>query len=152
MRLQRRMAVLAAALALSGGCSVLGIDSDLESELKDQRRAFLAQGLRSYSYEFQRSCFCAETRPVVITVVNDEVRSVVIKETGEPVTQYPEGYMTIPDLYDTLIEWADRDPHHMSATFDDVHHIPRMVSVDFEKNTADDELTLTLSNIFFEAH
>jgi hypothetical protein len=150
MRFQRRMTVAGAMLVLASGCSVVGIDSDLESQLQDQRRAFLAQGLTSYSYEFQRSCFCADVRPVIITVVNDEVRSVVIKETGEAVTQYLDGYMTIRALYSQLIEWADRDPHQMAVHFDAVHHIPSMVSVDFEENTADDELTLTLSNIFFD--
>jgi hypothetical protein len=150
MRFGRALAVVGAALVSASGCSVLGIDSDLEAELKDQRRAWLAQGLNHYVYEFQRSCFCGDVRPVIITVRNDEVTGVHIKETGEPVTQYLEGYMTITDLYAELIEWAASDPHQMAVDFDGTHHIPRMVSVDFEQNVADDELTLTLSNMFFD--
>ena len=143
----RRIAMLGAALVLAGGCSVLGIDSDLEAELKDQRRAWLSQGLTNYSYEFQRSCECPEVRPVIITVRNDDVTSVIVKETGEPVTQYLEGYMTITDLYDYLIESADSSPHRMSVNFDASLHIPVLVSIDFENNVADDELGLALSNL-----
>ena len=150
MRLARHIAILGATVVIASGCSVLGIDSDLEAELKDQRRAWLSQRYTNYSYEFQRSCFCGDVRPVIITVRNEEVSSVVIKETGEPVTQYLEGYMTITDLYAYLIESAERRPHRMSVDFNDLHHIPRVVSIDFEKNTADDELSLTLSNIFFD--
>ena len=146
MRFARHVAVLGATLVVASGCSVLGIDSDLESQLKDERRAWLSQGLTDYSYEFQRSCFCGEVRPVIITVRNDEVTSVVIKETGEPVTQYPQGYMTITDLYDYLIESAERDPHRMSVNFDASRRIPVLASIDFEQNTADDEFVLTLSN------
>ena len=86
-------------------------------------------------------------RPEIITVRDDAVTSVVIKDTGEPITQHLEGYKTIRALYEDLIEWADRDPHQMAVNFDYLHHIPRMVSVDFEKNTADHEMTLTLSNL-----
>jgi hypothetical protein len=151
MTLTRGIAVLGAALVLASGCSVVGIDGDVEERLEDQQRAWLRQGLTSYSYEFQRSCFCAEWRPMIITVRNDEVISVVVKETGEPVTQYLEGYMTITALYAKLIGWAESDPHQMSVSFDASSHIPSIVSIDFEENWADDELTLTLSNIFFEA-
>jgi hypothetical protein len=143
----RRIAVLGAALVLASGCSVLGIDSDLEAELKDQRRAWLSQGLMDYSYEFQRSCFCPSVGPVIITVRDDEVTGIVVKETGEPVTQYLEGYMTITDLYDYLVESAGKSPHQMAVSFDNARHIPTLVTIDFEQNVADDELGLELSNL-----
>jgi hypothetical protein len=147
MRFTQRVAVLGASLILASGCSVIGVDGDLEARLQDQRRAWLSQKLTNYSYELQESCFCADVRPVIITVRDDEVTSVVIKETGEPVTHYLDTYMTITQLYGRLIEWADADPHQMFVNFDGGLHFPAVVSIDFEQYTADEELDLALSNL-----
>jgi hypothetical protein len=130
---------------LGSGCSVLGIDNGTEAELKDERRAWNAQNLRNYTYEFGRFCFCGEVRPVVITVQNDEVTRVVFKENGEPATQFLENYRTITDLYDYLIVAAVR-ADEMDVAFDDARHPPVLVDIDFIKNAIDDELRLTLAN------
>ena len=145
MRTVCRSIVLGLAVVLGSGCSVLGIDNGTETELKDERRAWVAQNLRSYTYEYLRSCFCLEVRPVIITVQNGEVTSVVFKENGEPVTQYLDNYLTITDLYDYLIDAAER-ADEMAVAFDGTRHIPVLADIDFIKNAADDELRLTLSS------
>jgi hypothetical protein len=132
--------------AATSGCSVLGIDRGAEAGLEDQRRAWVAQNQRNYTYEYERLCFCVDVRAVIITVKNDVVTSVVVKETGEPVTQYPELYMTITKLYDYLIDAADR-ADEMDVRFDDTWHIPSSATIDFIRNAADDELRLNVRNL-----
>ena len=142
-----RALVLAGLLAAAtSGCSVLGIDSGTEADLKEQRRAWVAQNHRNYTYEYERLCFCLEVRPVIITVQNDIVTSVVSKETGAPVAHSPEIYMTITKLYDYLIDAADR-AHEMEVRFDESRHIPIFADIDFIKNAIDDELRIHLRNL-----
>jgi hypothetical protein len=140
-----RAALLLTVALLGGGCDVLGIDSGVEEDLKDEKEAWLAQNHRNYTYEFLRSCFCGEVRRVVITVRNDDVTSVVVKETGEPVTQFLDSYMTITDLYDYLIDVAD-GAAEMQVAFDNAVHIPIAVSADPIRNAVDDEFGMTLGN------
>lgn len=142
----RALVLIGLLAAVTSGCSVLGIDSGTEADLKDERRAWVAQNNRNYTYEYERLCFCGEVRPVIITVQNDVVSSVVIKETGAPVTQFPETYMTITKLYDYLIDAADR-ADEMDVRFDESKHIPIFADIDFVKNAIDDELRLNLRNL-----
>lgn len=143
MRAQFLIGLLAAA---TSGCSVLGIDIGVAADLKYERRAWVAQNHRNYTYEYERLCFCGEVRPVVITVQNDVVTSVVIKETGEPVTHFLDAYMTITKLYDYLIDAADR-ADEMDVRFDEARHIPIFADIDFIKNAIDDELRINLRNL-----
>lgn len=141
MRRLARGALLAATLL--AGCDVFGLDEGVEADLKDQKQEWLAQNYRDYSYEFQRSCFCGEVRRMVVTVRNDEVTSVVVKATGEPVTQFLDSYYTITELYDYLIGVAD-GADSMDVAFDDERHIPVTVSADPIRNAADDEFSLDI--------
>lgn len=146
MRAARSILFAATLAVLGSGCSVLGIDSGTEAELKDQRRAWLRQNITSYTYEFERLCFCMDVRPVIVTVEDDEITGIVIKESGEPVTQFLDLYYTIPALFDYLIDAAGR-ADEMEVFFDDARHIPVHVDIDFITNAADDELLLNLSNL-----
>jgi hypothetical protein len=141
----RRLAGVLLAVTLLGGCDVFGIDDPVEGDLREQRAAWVAQNHRNYTYEFQRSCFCGETRRMVITVRNDAVTSVVVKGTGEPVTQFLDSYYTITRLYDYLIDVAE-DASSMEVLFDTSVHIPVSVSADPIENAVDDEFDLQLSN------
>lgn len=142
----RALVLVAVIAAVTSGCSVVGIDTGTEADLKDERRAWVAQNHRNYTYEYERLCFCGDVRPVIITVQNDVVSSVVIKETGEPVTHFLDAYMTITKLYDYLIDAADR-ADEMDVRFDEAKHIPIFADIDFIKNAIDDELRLNLRNL-----
>ena len=141
----RRLAGVLLAVTLLGGCDVFGLDDQVVDDLKEQRAAFVAQNHKNYTYEFQRSCFCGETRRMIITVRNDAVTSVVVKGTGEPVTQFLDSYYTIPKLYDYLIDVAE-DASSIDVAFDTSVHIPVSVSADPIENAIDDEFDLQLSN------
>ena len=141
----RRVAGTILVAALLSGCDVFGIGDGVEGELRDQREAWLAQNHRNYSYEFQRSCFCGEVRRVIVTVRNDQVTSVVVKDTGEPITQFLDSYYTITELYDYLIGVAGRAAE-MEVAFDSELHIPIDVEADPIRNAIDDEFSMVLTN------
>ena len=52
----------------------------------------------------------------------------------------------MPQLYDFLIDSARR-ADEMTADFDEQLHIPTRVNIDYERNTADEELAITAGNL-----
>jgi hypothetical protein len=136
--------LLIAALLLPG-CSVLGIGEHLSDGLKDEKAKWLAQGIHNYTYELTLLCFCGFTDPVVVTVMNDAVTSVVVKSTGAPAPSNPM-YRTIPGLYDYLIDAAGR-ADEMEVDYDRAAHLPTEARIDFVTQAIDDELTVRAVNL-----
>jgi hypothetical protein len=137
--------VLLIALVALSGCSVLGLGNHVRDELKDEKAKWLAQGIHSYTYELTLLCFCGFTEPVVVTVTNDAVTSVVVKSTGAPAPSN-NLYRTIPALYDYLIDAADR-ADDIAIDYDRTAHLPSQVDIDFESQAIDDELTIRTANL-----
>jgi len=145
MRLMKQsLMALAAGLAFSG-CH--GHDNALRGELRDEKSKWLALGIHNYTYDYERSCFCGGPSAVQITVINDVVTRVVTQSGDQDVPLSPtDPYFTIPELYDYLIDATSR-ADQISVHFDFATHLPAIVYIDFYRNAADDELSLTVGNL-----
>lgn len=137
-----KRAILALIVAVAG-CDVSGLDDDVTDRLKEERRAFIQQGIDDYSYEYFRQCFCWPMDTLVITVRNNAVTSAVGKHTGAPARAGDA--LTIPQLYDYLIDVAE-DADDFDVEFDTRIHIPTRVEADPDRNTIDEEFALWLGN------
>ncbi len=146
--------VLAAFLAVGSlaACSVLqsGPHDQAQSELNRQRRHWRAQDVEEYAYTVRRLCFCPETftSPVVVRVRGGEVESRVYEGSGAPVDAgnasfWPE----VEGLFDLVQDAIDRDADAISVEYHPQLGYPIAVRIDYEEMAADEELTVTASNL-----
>lgn len=140
----KKLALLIALAAVGSGCSILGLGDSVASELRGQRNAWLRQGIRDYTYEYHVACFCPPSDTLIIEVHNNMVTNITNKRTGLPVGLHV--VYTIPQFYDFLIDAAE-DADEMTVDFDKQLHVPTNVFIDYERNTADEELYVSASNL-----
>lgn len=130
-------------------CSVFDPDSDPRDELRDSLRRWSNQGYSSYEYTFQRTnceCLPEATRPYLIRVAGNEVVDVRDALTGDPppVTFMP---MTVEGLFALIDDAIRRDAYTLSVEYDRVAGYPTMILIDYEKQVADDELTIHATSL-----
>jgi len=139
---------IAALPVLLAGCRLVNGD-DPEDDLQDRRQAWLALGIRDYTYDFVRSCFCGGPagRALRIVVRANQIVSVTDVQTGGPPQFTPPAWaVTIDDLFVELQREINRGVDKIDFTFDATFHFPTRVSIDRIKNAIDDEQEMTLSN------
>lgn len=100
-------------------------------------------GPASYSYVLDHQCFCFGLGPVTIVVTNGTVTSRTNNETGQP-TDRPQLYPAIDGLLARIDSAFAR-----GATINGRYHpglgYPERVFIDNNPVTADDEVTLVIS-------
>ncbi len=111
-----------------------------------------AQGVNSYAYDLQVSCFCIYelVRPVHVVVENGMVSSITYLEDNTPAdpTLF-EGYATIDQLFEQLTAAQAENPATFDVTYDEEFGVPLSAYVDISESMADEELRFTVTN--FEA-
>jgi len=98
--------------------------------------------LTSYTFEFQRSCFCIPTERARITVSNEQVSSVILLSTGQPPDSSSAAFydVTIDDLFDELGS-ALAHASQVTVTYDQALGYPRTIAIDYIANAVDDEIS-----------
>lgn len=136
-------AALAAALLLQGcGSGPFGIGDPLR-DLAEARRLWEATGPDAYEFTYELNCFCGGpgNPPARVTVAGGRVTGAFVPAEDR---QVPEdemaGYPTIPDLFDDVEAWLERDPVSARTLFDPDFGHPVDVFVDFRADVADEEL------------
>jgi hypothetical protein len=104
VRTARRLAA-AALVALLPACASLTMPGN--GPVAEHRSQWQAQHLADYSYQFQRTCFCAEaaTQPVTIEVRSGHVSRVLSRTTGQPLPNadvQPGTWPTVDDLFQQI--------------------------------------------------
>ena len=126
-------------LTLLIGCGGGSSPSGFAETLAQARRQWAAQGLHSYRFTIQRSCFCPEeyTRPVTITV-----REGAAVDAPEHLV----AYSTIERLLDTVATAHASKADQLDVTYDPGGW-PQRVFVDQNKLMADEEYSLTITDV-----
>jgi len=136
-----RIGILATALSAcaTGPSRTLG-------QLNAARERWRDQGISDYTMTVRRLCFCAEVRPVRVTVAGGVVVDRVFIEDGRPVpAALAESYPSVPGLFDALEE-AARRADEIHVTFDPILGIPLEATIDYAKDAVDDEVTVQVSD------
>ena len=141
------------ALLLSGCGSSVTTPTDTDDRTatvaayQQARGRWAAAGPASYTYRFQRSCFCAPpyTAPVVLTVQDRRVARAVFAETGAPVDA--EGYPAVDELFAQIGEAITEDAYLIRVSYDPALGYPTEVYVDRSPQIADEELSLSASEL-----
>jgi hypothetical protein len=123
--------------------------SDPRDELRENLRRWSDQSYASYEYTYQRTnceCLADATRPYVIRVSGDAVVDVRDALTGDPA---PATFMplTVEDLFGLIDDAIRRDVYALSVEYDRAAGYPTVIRIDYEKQIADDELTIHATSL-----
>jgi hypothetical protein len=108
-----------------------------------------SQGVDSYEYDLQVSCFCIFelVRPVHVVVENGAVSSITYLDdntAADPALF--EGYATVEQLFARLTAVQAENPVKFDVTYDEALGVPLTVNVDVSEAIADEEVRFTVSN------
>jgi hypothetical protein len=149
MHRSQPLAMLLPVIFAMAGCgSILGLGDEHELEAAEARWA--REGPPSYSFVFQRGCFCGgeTTGAVRIVVENRVVVSRVYVETGQAVpAQWENLFPAMEGVFQIVHDALRRGADQIDAEYDDRLGYPTIVAIDYVKNAIDDELELRVREL-----
>lgn len=143
------LAMLAVAVSCSDASSdPTGLKADSAAkttDLESARQRWRAQDLHTYAFLLQRSCFCGNTHPLFVAVVNDKVAAVLDFETLEGID--PKNGQTVDELFKFIETAVNRPARLIRATYDATKGFPTEIDYDGEAQIADDEIFYRVSDV-----
>lgn len=129
-------------------CSDQGPGIDTLRDIDRNRLRWQMLNIDTYRYGVERICFCGLAGPVRVTVVDGEVESRVFVESGDTVPPgAAESYPSVDGLFDVLLDAVQRDAFRIEVTYDPDTGVPLDVFIDYEENTADEELGFQVTEV-----
>jgi hypothetical protein len=122
----------------------------LQAELNANIVKWQQAGLSDYTFEFSVSCSCLTsiTAPVRVTVRDtNTIESISYVETGEPVTEYLDLYLTVGGMFDMIQEAIDMRVANLTVSYDPETGYPTNVFVDRDFMMADEERGFEVRNL-----
>ncbi len=111
-----------------------------------------------YEYRYGLGCFCPQLTPAVLVIKADTVyqvldpfeRDSVMVQTGENTYEYAgevykDFFKTIDELFEVIKDARGADK--LKVKYDEENGFPTRIEIDYEKNTSDDEVLYTVSNL-----
>jgi hypothetical protein len=141
-------ALIVTLLAASPACSPTAPDEAVELSVGMARW----ETVRPAAYELvleRTGCECLPEWliPVRVTVQGHQVTSVVNEQTGEPVVTEIYHAMSVDELFDVIEDAIVRDADTLEVTYDRQLGYPTSISIDYDRNVADDELLITAHSL-----
>jgi hypothetical protein len=115
------------------------------ADLETARQRWRAQDLHTYAFLLQRSCFCGNTHPLFVAVVNDKVAGVVDFETFEGVD--PNVGQTVDDLFAFIQNAIKHHARLIDVEYDAAKGFPTKIDYDGQAQIADDEIFYRISDV-----
>jgi hypothetical protein len=132
--------------------SITGTD-DLgraQSELDRNWDRFQSTAPLSYSYTVRVACECPTvvTRPVTVWVDRGTIEYLLYEDDGRPVPlSYANSFPSVEQLFDAIQDGIDRQADYIDVQYDFTYGYPTSVYIDYDRRTADEELSLTTSGL-----
>ena len=139
-------ACLAAAAVTVGAC-----DGPTAPERKLQAARLKWEHTRpaAYTYTVALYCFCPQegSGPVIVSVREGVVESRTYVNSGAAVAPtYADYFPTIDGLFEVIEDARRQGAYAINVTYDPARGFPVVISIDYERATADDELTYRATN------
>lgn len=148
----RRLLIPVAALVLSACGEPLG-PSEIElrvlrHRLEQAEAKWAKEGAASYTLVLRRICYCGETDPRRITVVDGVVTDVRIlgAMTPLPAEQW-QWYPSVEALFDLLAEAIDQPAYRVAAEYHAGLGYALDVWIDWSMNIADEEVGFIIESL-----
>ena len=113
-----------------------------ENDLAEYRALWEAQGLRDYTFDVRRVCYCQFMGDVRVTVKGGVITGVT--ELASEVAHDPEFFRAINSLFDLVQDADERDAHEIQVEFDPGRGYPTRIWIDYVEMMADEEMGFTL--------
>jgi hypothetical protein len=141
-------ATAVACLMLFIGCGGGGDEStshNVTPEFNAAQQRWTAANIQNYQLTLTTQCFCVGN-PAVITVKNGKIDSAFDRRTGTSLTSMQiASLQTVNDLFATARSAYTSGAYSVQATYDTTYGYPTKLSIDWNKQAADDEVTYLVS-------
>ena len=130
--------------------STKATSNDIASEIQKNREKWMSHGISDYEIEMQKICYCIPevVRMMVFEVETNKVEAVRYADTGKDVDpQHYGDFNTIEGMFSFVEQALEKNPAVLSISYDDKYGYIKELSVDFEENIADDEISIIASNM-----
>jgi len=116
------------------------------SAISEPKERWQAYGLKNYSIEQKRSCFCPPPHGFVrLTIKDDKIVDGVDLATGRVLSKEQWQYFqTIDEHFTWIATTRAMNPARLEVEYDAVYGYPRKIEFDYSENTADDELWIEM--------
>ena len=139
------------ALFVTLGCTLVACNNNSISileELNDNRATWEAQNFSTYSLTFSHNCNCLDevtaTREALIE--NNAVTSQVLKDGYKRLRTEDFQAWTVNELFE-LIALEESRADFLTVEYNELYGYPTFIQVDRDKQVADDEYTITVTNM-----
>jgi hypothetical protein len=147
-RLRRSLIAGCGLFLLGSGCGLLDSDARL-ADLREHQERWEARHIESYRFDFRGGCFCDSEflSWVTVTVRGDSVRSVLLRDSGLPVSQPIDRWPTVEGIFASIRRWIDGDPDRFEVRYHPELGYPERVAVDRWAQARDDEIHYQVENL-----
>ncbi len=124
--------------------------SNAAQQLQRNKQLWAKQKISNYRYTLRRSCFCLpkSSEPMKIEVRNGKATSIVMASDGKPVNrEYFNKHDSVAKLFQVVEDAIAKKAHRLSVTYHPTLGYPTKIDIDYNKQIADEELSLTLENL-----
>lgn len=112
-------------------------------ELRRNQERWQAHQPTTYEFVLQRSCgecLPEATVPLLVTVHERRIRSVVKQQTGEPVSAEVSQAKRIEDLFTIVQSALEQRVYRLAVSYDPALGYPASISIDHDRQVVDDEI------------
>jgi len=143
--------LIGSAVIVGTGCQIVGNDNPTMSEMALMKRTWTLSNSGSYTFRFQRGCFCIHGGSFDIRVLDNvivEVSSLLNEENNVPPEDY-QYFWTIDELFDLIQEAQSGKADEIAVEYSEEGY-PTSIDIDYIKKAIDDELFLKVENMQME--
>ena len=137
----------ALAIVLVAAChDSVGIEENLDSA----QARWNQSSIKSYTFTFKLSCFCAPANEAIrVTVANDVPTAIVFADSTNVTadTTSLRNYLTIDRIFTTIHGKLQQNPAKFDAAYDAATGYPKTVTIDPSATAADDELGIQVTSL-----
>lgn len=112
------------------------------SSIAEPQARWQAYGMKNYSIEQKRICFCPPPHGFVrLTIQDNKVAAGIDLTAGQPVPlDRLQSYQTIEELFTWIETTKALNPARLEVEYDTHFGYPKKIEFDYGENIADDEL------------
>ena len=119
----------------------------VEMELSNAIKKWNNSNINSYSYILTVSCYCLDTEPNKIEVIDNKIKKVNSNlVTPEQLNNDYWNVKTVDELFNIIDEKMKDDPYIFTLKFDQTYGFPIDIYFDMDEMIADEEIGYTISD------